>query len=78
MVGMGSVVTLGVPDFHLVVGNPARSIGYVCRCGKPLARFSGPPPAMAPTECKHCGAAYSADEIGKVSELAPPKPRPHR
>ena len=27
MVGMGSVVTKSVPDFHLVVGNPARSVG---------------------------------------------------
>src|SRR5439155_21942603 len=30
MVGMGAVVTRSVPDFHLVIGNPARSIG--CRC----------------------------------------------
>jgi UDP-2-acetamido-3-amino-2,3-dideoxy-glucuronate N-acetyltransferase len=77
MVGMGSVVTHSVPDFHLVVGNPARSIGYVCRCGKPLARFTGPAPAMAPTECKHCSAAYSADETGGVSELSSPRPRTH-
>ena len=27
MVGMGSVVTRPVPDFHLVVGSPARAIG---------------------------------------------------
>jgi acetyltransferase-like isoleucine patch superfamily enzyme len=40
MVGMGSVVTRTVPDFHLVVGNPARSVGCVCRCGEPLMRFS--------------------------------------
>jgi acetyltransferase-like isoleucine patch superfamily enzyme len=36
MVGMGSVVTRDVPDFVLVVGNPARAIGYVCACGQPL------------------------------------------
>ncbi|MCA9241880.1 MAG: N-acetyltransferase, partial [Planctomycetales bacterium] len=29
MVGMGSVVTRDVPDFELVVGSPARSIGMV-------------------------------------------------
>jgi UDP-2-acetamido-3-amino-2,3-dideoxy-glucuronate N-acetyltransferase len=34
MVGMGSVVTRDVADFALVVGNPARQIGYVCRCGE--------------------------------------------
>jgi len=37
MVGMGSVVTRPVADFHLVVGNPARTIGYVCRCGERLS-----------------------------------------
>jgi acetyltransferase-like isoleucine patch superfamily enzyme len=39
MIGMGSVVTRSVPDFHLVVGNPARSVGCVCRCGEPFVRF---------------------------------------
>src|SRR6478735_5570399 len=36
MVGMGSIVTRSVADFHLVVGSPARSIGCVCRCGERL------------------------------------------
>jgi acetyltransferase-like isoleucine patch superfamily enzyme len=39
MVGMGAVVTRDVPDFFLIVGNPARPIGCVCRCGEPVARF---------------------------------------
>lgn len=34
MVGAGSVVTRNVEPFALVVGNPARRIGTVCRCGK--------------------------------------------
>ena len=34
MVGMGSVVTRSVGAHQLVVGNPARAIGYVCRCGE--------------------------------------------
>jgi UDP-2-acetamido-3-amino-2,3-dideoxy-glucuronate N-acetyltransferase len=38
MVGMGSVVTKSIPDHHLVVGNPARSVGIVCRCGELLMR----------------------------------------
>jgi acetyltransferase-like isoleucine patch superfamily enzyme len=33
MVGSGSVVTHDVPSFALVVGNPARQIGRVCKCG---------------------------------------------
>jgi UDP-2-acetamido-3-amino-2,3-dideoxy-glucuronate N-acetyltransferase len=32
-------VTRSVPDFHLVLGNPARSIGCVCRCGEPLMKW---------------------------------------
>src|SRR6478736_3332194 len=40
MIGMGSVVTRSVPDFHLVIGSPARSIGCVCRCGQPLMKWS--------------------------------------
>ena len=32
MVGAGSVVIDDVPDHALVVGNPARIIGYVCIC----------------------------------------------
>ena len=40
MVGMGSVVTKSVPDFHLVLGSPARSIGAVCKCGQLFHKFA--------------------------------------
>ncbi|WP_328793751.1 acyltransferase [Heliomicrobium undosum] len=33
-VGAGAVVTKHVPPHALVVGNPARQIGWVCRCGE--------------------------------------------
>jgi acetyltransferase-like isoleucine patch superfamily enzyme len=33
MVGAGAVVTGDVADFGLVVGQPARLVGHVCRCG---------------------------------------------
>ena len=36
MVGAGSVVTKDVPAHGLVAGNPAKLIGYVCKCGKRL------------------------------------------
>ena len=59
MVGMGSVVTRSIPDFHLVIGNPARSIGCVCRCGEPLVKWneqqSEQPIAI---RCAACGWEY--------------------
>jgi UDP-2-acetamido-3-amino-2,3-dideoxy-glucuronate N-acetyltransferase len=39
MIGMGSLVTKSVPDFHLVIGSPARSIGAVCKCGQLFYKF---------------------------------------
>ena len=36
MVGAGSVVTKDVPAYALVVGNPAKRIGWVCKCGTKL------------------------------------------
>lgn len=36
LVGVASVVTHDVPSYGLVMGNPARLKGYVCRCGVPL------------------------------------------
>ena len=36
MIGAGSVVLSDIPAHGLVVGNPARLIGYVCECGQRL------------------------------------------
>lgn len=36
MVGSGSVVTKDVEPYSLVVGNPAKKVGYVCYCGMKL------------------------------------------
>jgi len=36
MIAAGTVVTKDVPDYALVVGNPGRIIGYVCKCGHKL------------------------------------------
>ena len=36
VVGAGCVVIKNVPDYTIVVGNPARWVGYACRCGHTL------------------------------------------
>ncbi|MCP4003138.1 MAG: N-acetyltransferase [bacterium] len=70
MVGMGSVVTRSVPDFHLVMGHPARTRGIVCRCGQPVLRFEDTLPERKDLECT-CGLHYAV-EAGRVLELTPP------
>jgi UDP-2-acetamido-3-amino-2,3-dideoxy-glucuronate N-acetyltransferase len=71
MIGMGSVVVRSVPDFHLVVGHPARSRACVCRCGEPFLRFGtdGPRDVDA-TACPVCGLWYAVLD-GSVTELDP-------
>src|SRR5262249_58815697 len=70
MVGMGSVVTSSVGDFHLVLGHPATTVGCVCRCGQLLARWAERPDSF-PAECTACGLRYAV-EGRVVRELAPP------
>lgn len=55
MVAAGAVVTRSVADHQLVMGNPARHAGWVCRCGEVCGRDAEPP---ARFECeRHRGRA---------------------
>jgi acetyltransferase-like isoleucine patch superfamily enzyme len=56
MVGMGSVVTHDVPAHALVLGNPARLAGVVCRCGEVVARAAAGSVAAGSHACA-CGRA---------------------
>ncbi|MBI5477218.1 MAG: N-acetyltransferase [Deltaproteobacteria bacterium] len=51
MVGAGAVVRGDVLPYALVVGVPARRVGWVCRCGVTLP---------ATLECRVCGDRYRA------------------
>ncbi len=70
MIGMGAVVTRSVPDFHLVIGNPACSIGCVCRCGRPVMKWGD---AVSAKDCEvicgHCGLLFEIKdrEVREIS-----------
>lgn len=50
-VGSGAVVTASVEDHALVVGNPARVVGWVCECGQVAHRGTQRPESFM---CESC------------------------
>jgi UDP-2-acetamido-3-amino-2,3-dideoxy-glucuronate N-acetyltransferase len=62
LVGLGSVVLRDVPAHGLVIGNPARQVGWACRCAATLD---------ASLACPACRRAYHRED-GQLAEHPEP------
>lgn len=56
-IGAGAVVTMDVPAYALMVGNPAQRKGWMCSCGVRL---------LDDLTCPTCQAGYSETETGLI------------
>ena len=65
-IGAGAVVTSDVPAYALMVGVPARRVGWICQCGERLQLRSGG------ARCAACGAAYE-ERDGTLVVIDPPR-----
>lgn len=62
-IGAGAVVLRTVPDFALMVGNPARQVGWMCRCARrlPIAASAS---LTSTTKCPQCQAKFQSTANG--------------
>ena len=63
-VAAGAVVTSNIPDYGLVIGIPARLVGWVCKCGYVLVvdkRIKGKLLEDSIIQCPYCESIYKYD-----------------
>ena len=65
-IGAGAVVRGEVPSFALMVGVPARRVGWMCQCGVRLQLREGW------ASCAACGASYRESE-SVLRQIDPPR-----
>src|SRR2546426_1552798 len=70
-IGAGAVVTSDVPAYALMVGVPARRVGWMCQCGERLAGTGGKAAGAA------CGTRHSGREGNPTREAAWTWPYPN-
>ena len=62
MVAAGAVVTRSVAAHQLVAGNPARHLGWVCRCGAVVSREVQAPADLSCGDCRSRDSAVGRAE----------------
>jgi UDP-2-acetamido-3-amino-2,3-dideoxy-glucuronate N-acetyltransferase len=67
-IGAGAVVRGEVPAYALMVGVPARRVGWMCQCGVRLVL------ANEEATCGDCGARYG-ESAGLLRQIDPPRSR---
>jgi UDP-2-acetamido-3-amino-2,3-dideoxy-glucuronate N-acetyltransferase len=65
-IGAGAVVRSDVPAYALMVGVPARRVGWMCQCGVRLQLQDGR------ASCKACGATYQ-EQDGVLRQIDRPR-----
>src|SRR6266446_6111808 len=69
-IGAGAVVTSDVPAYALMVGVPARRVGWMCQCGERLSVSGGR------ATCAVCGTPYEESNGALQPTARPASPRP--